>query len=112
VNQHEPKACLPQARIGSVVEIDCSSAPNVPDVVPKPLTSRECEVALWLGEGKRDAEIGAILGISTRTAQKHVERIREKLGVETRTAAARAFLFPNAAQQHVIAAMRDRLPRP
>lgn len=55
---------------------------------PTALTKREAEVLLWISEGKRDAEIGSILGISTRTAQKHVERIRTKLGVETRTAAA------------------------
>ncbi|MBI4591064.1 MAG: hypothetical protein HY725_19735 [Candidatus Rokubacteria bacterium] len=33
-------------------------------------------------------EIGAILGTSPRTVQKHLERIYQKLGVETRTAAA------------------------
>jgi DNA-binding CsgD family transcriptional regulator len=36
----------------------------------------------WTGE------IGAILGARTRTVAKHLERIYEKLGVETRTAAA------------------------
>jgi DNA-binding CsgD family transcriptional regulator len=33
-------------------------------------------------------EIGLILGISARTAGKHLERIYQKLGVETRSTAA------------------------
>jgi DNA-binding CsgD family transcriptional regulator len=52
------------------------------------LTRREAEVLQWVTQGKTNAEIGCILGMSTRTAQKHVEHIFEKLGVETRTAAA------------------------
>jgi hypothetical protein len=38
-------------------------------------------------EGKRDSEIAVILGLSSRTVEKHVGHILEKLGVETRTAA-------------------------
>ncbi len=53
------------------------------------LTPREAEVLHWIAEGKRDREIAAIIGISTRTAQHHVSHILEKLSVETRTAAAR-----------------------
>lgn len=52
------------------------------------LTAREAEVLRWLREGKTNAEIGAILGISPRTAQKHVERILEKTGTENRRAVA------------------------
>ena len=52
------------------------------------LTRREAEVLVWVAEGKTDAEIGVILGVSARTVQKHVEHIFPKLGVETRTAAA------------------------
>ena len=54
------------------------------------LTEREEEVLHWLSAGKRDNEIAAILGISPRTVHKHVEHILLKLGVETRTAAARS----------------------
>ncbi len=52
------------------------------------LTQRETEVLQWVLQGKTNAEIGCILGMSTRTVQKHVEHILDKLGVETRTAAA------------------------
>ena len=51
------------------------------------LTVREAEVLRWLSGGKTDRDIGCILGISTRTVHKHLQRIYEKLGVETRTAA-------------------------
>ncbi|MGZ5104084.1 MAG: helix-turn-helix transcriptional regulator [Usitatibacter sp.] len=52
-----------------------------------PLTAREREVLGWLAGGKTDRDIGDILGISPRTVHKHLQRIYEKLGVETRTAA-------------------------
>jgi DNA-binding CsgD family transcriptional regulator len=52
------------------------------------LTRREAEVLAWLSRGKTNRDISAILGTSPRTVQKHVEHIFQKLGVETRTAAA------------------------
>lgn len=51
------------------------------------LTPRETEVLQWLACGKTDAEIGALLGVSPRTVNKHLEHVYVKLGVETRTAA-------------------------
>lgn len=56
-----------------------------------PLTRREAEVADWLAEGKANAEIATILGISRATVKIHVERILTKLGVENRTAAANVY---------------------
>ena len=52
------------------------------------LTTREREVLGWLAAGKTNAQIAAIIGASPRTVAKHLERIYEKLGVESRTAAA------------------------
>ena len=52
------------------------------------LTPREREVLRWVGAGKSDAQVAAILGLSTRTVQKHLENSYVKLGVENRTAAA------------------------
>lgn len=52
------------------------------------LSRRETEVLAWVAEGKANAEIAGILGMSGRTVGKHLERIYQKLGVETRTAAA------------------------
>lgn len=53
------------------------------------LSPREAEVLAWVANGKTNAEIGTILRISSRTVGKHLERIYQKLGVETRMAAAR-----------------------
>ena len=53
---------------------------------PRSLTKRELEVAEWIGAGKRNREIGEILGCSERTVQKHVQHILDKLHLETRTA--------------------------
>jgi len=52
------------------------------------LTAREAEVLYWVVKGKTNLDIGDILGSSPRTVQKHLEHVFEKLGVETRTAAA------------------------
>lgn len=52
------------------------------------LTRRETEVALWLAQGKTNAEISVILNIGVRTVDKHLEHILDKLCVENRTTAA------------------------
>ncbi|AVS76709.1 DNA-binding response regulator, partial [Paracidovorax avenae] len=52
------------------------------------LTPRETEVLSWIAKGKTNRDIADILGMSPRTVNKHLEHIFEKLGVETRTAAA------------------------
>ena len=51
------------------------------------LTPRAAEVLLWVAQGKTNADIAVILGISESTAKKHLLEIFEKLGVETRSAA-------------------------
>jgi len=53
------------------------------------LTSREAEVLGWIARGKTNREIASRLFISPHTVRKHIENIFEKLGVRTRTAAAR-----------------------
>ena len=52
------------------------------------LTAREAEVLYWVAQGKTNRDIGEILGTSPKTVTKHLEHVFEKLGVETRTAAA------------------------
>jgi len=51
------------------------------------LTSREAEVLLWISRGKPNRDIGAILEISPRTVNKHLEQVFIKLGVENRASA-------------------------
>ena len=52
------------------------------------LTPREAEVLSWVAKGKTNRDVGDILGMSPRTVNKHLEHVFEKLGVETRAAAA------------------------
>lgn len=52
-----------------------------------PLSPREAQVLLWVRHGKSNREIAAILNISHRTINKHLDQIYAKLGVENRTAA-------------------------
>jgi DNA-binding NarL/FixJ family response regulator len=56
------------------------------------LTAREAEVLYWITEGKTNPEIAIILDSSINTVKKHANNLFTKLGVETRTAAARAAL--------------------
>ena len=52
------------------------------------LTGREAEVLLWIARGKSNRDIAAILALSPRTVNKHLEGIFTKLGVENRASAA------------------------
>ena len=52
------------------------------------LTPRETEVLSWVAKGKTNRDVADILGMSPRTVNKHLEHVFEKLGVETRAAAA------------------------
>ena len=54
------------------------------------LTAREAEVLYWLSCGKSNRDIAEILGISLRTADKHLEHVYAKIGVESRSGAAAA----------------------
>jgi DNA-binding CsgD family transcriptional regulator len=53
-----------------------------------PLTKRESEVLYWVSYGKTNWEIAQILTMSPRTANKHLEQVYKKLGVDNRTSAA------------------------
>ena len=50
-----------------------------------PLSSREREVATLVANGLTNRQIAARLFIAERSAEGHVERIRNKLGVRSRT---------------------------
>ena len=51
------------------------------------LTPRVAEALLWVAQGKTNADIATILGISESTVKKHLLEIFQVLGVETRSAA-------------------------
>lgn len=51
------------------------------------LSPRQTEVLAWVAQGKSNPDIAAILNISVRTVQKHMEHIFTNLGIESRHAA-------------------------
>ncbi|MCB2107095.1 MAG: LuxR family transcriptional regulator [Rhodobacteraceae bacterium] len=55
---------------------------------PIPLTDRETEILKWTAVGKTAWEIGAILKISERTVNFHIQNVMEKFGVHNKTHAA------------------------
>lgn len=62
------------------------------------LTPRASEALLWLAQGKTNTDIASILGVTESTIKKYVQEMFDKLGVETRGAAAvRALEVLNAA---------------
>ncbi len=65
------------------------------------LTPRAAEALLWLAQGKTNADIATILGITESTVKKHVQEMFEKLGVETRGAATMRALEVLSSQPHV-----------
>ncbi|HMP90683.1 MAG TPA: response regulator transcription factor [Kiritimatiellia bacterium] len=87
----EVLAAIETRLIRQQVHADASSRPDFHSATPLEklgLTPREAEVALWVAQGKTNADIGIILGMSEKTVKIHLGHIFEKLGVETRTAAA------------------------
>jgi predicted ATPase/DNA-binding CsgD family transcriptional regulator len=50
-----------------------------------PLTARETQVALLIADGRTNSEIAGRLKMADRTADAHVEHIRNKLGLRTRS---------------------------
>ena len=51
------------------------------------LSEREHAVLSWLQHGLSNKEIGLALSISPRTVQKHLQRVYQHLGVQTRAEA-------------------------
>jgi DNA-binding CsgD family transcriptional regulator len=53
-------------------------------MTPLYLTPRERDIAIWLVKGKTDFAIGAILGISPKTVNYHIERAKRRANVASR----------------------------
>jgi len=84
--QHTP--CGPDA----LCSPDTPSSPGTPcsqdmasDMASdKALSAREVEIVYWISIGKSDGDIGQILGISPKTVNYHVEKVKRKYAVSTR----------------------------
>lgn len=55
---------------------------HAPTRAPK-LSAREREILRWVGAGRRMADIASTLGLSERTIENHLRRIRQRLRVKT-----------------------------
>lgn len=53
------------------------------------LSEREREILSWTASGRRQGDIAAILGLSERTVENHLRRIRKRLGASTTAQAIR-----------------------
>lgn len=82
--------------------LDAAGLASPRQVHPAGLTDREVEVLGLLAHGFLIKQIGRRLGISTKTASRHVQNIYPKIGVSTRAAAA---VF---AMQHGLAGWGER----
>lgn len=69
--------------MGRAIQLRAKATPK-----PKePLTSREIECIRWAAAGKSEWEIGAILGISEHTAERHLLNAKNKLRAVNRVQA-------------------------
>lgn len=83
--------CAPSesAEESRLIYLDEKAPPATPEqLLVLGLTPRESEILFWLAQGKTSPEIGIIVGAAANTVKKHVEKVMQKLGVETRLAAA------------------------
>lgn len=84
-----------QARFGvrTLAEAVFLAARKLLDAPPagaiEALSEREREVLGWTAAGRRQGEIAATLGLSERTVENHMRRIRRRLGVATTAQAIR-----------------------
>jgi DNA-binding CsgD family transcriptional regulator len=66
---------------------------DLPLISTNGVTPREAQVVGWVSKGLTNGAIASQLQISSRTVQKHLERVFRKLGVRSRSElVARAYL--------------------
>ena len=61
-----------------------TSNPSLPERLDFPLTDREQEIALLVGQGLSNKDIADLLHISTITVRHHLTNLFQKLGISTR----------------------------
>jgi DNA-binding CsgD family transcriptional regulator len=89
--------------VAAVLEVAGQPVPRIER--PAGLTDREAQVIALLARGMQTKQIAGVLGVSVKTADRHIEHAYRKIGVSTRAAAA---LF---AMEHGLAVLGE-LPIP
>jgi non-specific serine/threonine protein kinase len=82
------EAMEPEQAIAYALSAQEPSAPSSPEY-PAGLTAREVEVLKLVAEGMTNARIAQELYLSPRTVHRHLNRIYQKLGTNSRASAAR-----------------------
>ncbi|MGH3345750.1 MAG: HD domain-containing phosphohydrolase [Nocardioides sp.] len=90
---------LDAGSVGAVLDVAGQALPRIPG--PAGLTDRETEVVVLVAQGLATKQIAHRLGISAKTADRHIQNSYAKMGVSTR---ASATLF---AMQHGLDAWGD-----
>jgi DNA-binding NarL/FixJ family response regulator len=67
--------------------IEAAGQPAPPVVRPAGLTDREVEIVALLARGLQTKQVARRLGISIKTADRHIQNAYRKIGVSTRAAA-------------------------
>lgn len=91
--------------VGAVIEASGQRAARIER--PAGLTEREAEVVKLLARGHQTKQVARVLGISIKTADRHIQNAYAKIGVSTR---AGATLF--AMEQGLLAWGEFPIPRP
>lgn len=86
LGQQAHEGRLDAASVAAVLEAAGHAAPRV--TRPAGLTDREAQVVALLARGLQTKQVARALGISAKTADRHVQNAYGKIGVSTRAAAA------------------------
>ena len=79
------RGLLDAASVGAVLDVAGQVMPHIPG--PAGLTDRETEVVVLLAQGLATKQIAHRLGISAKTADRHIQNSYAKMGVSTRASA-------------------------
>jgi pimeloyl-ACP methyl ester carboxylesterase/DNA-binding CsgD family transcriptional regulator len=77
-------AAVVRAVLEFLGEAPATAPPGMPGETAAPLTARQLQVAALVADGLTNRQIAQRLGIEERSAEGHVERIRQRLGVTSR----------------------------
>ena len=84
-----------QALAYALEQEDAAPEPAAPEPYPAGLSAREVEVLRLVAQGLTNAEVAKELFISSRTVNRHLNSVYQKLGVSSRAAATRFVLEHN-----------------
>lgn len=89
IREEVTKGLLDAAAVEAVLAVEgvASAAPAKPESWPAGLTDREVEVLRLVAVGEPNKRVASALGISTKTAARHVENIYKKIGCRGRVGA-------------------------